>query len=398
MRFFNNVDKHRKAILFYAVGIAAVLLVLLMYGLWIRRPAADIAYNKRLSTSTVAESHLLVTGKVFWGRDINRLAQERKLKAAYPFSKLHEFQPEIYDGWAASLECPTVLGLQLTSEVERRTSKFNCPVQYLPEAARRFDVLSLATNHVFDQGGRAGLETTREQLDKYDIQYFGDYNPRRTRDVCEVISLPARIRQQDKQQDTRIPIAMCGFQGLYRAISDAGINEIARYKSYMPVIVMVHDGEEYQSVVTRERKRLYRNIIDNGADAVFGTNPQWVQPSEAYRGKLIAYSLGSFLYDQQYNQEVSRSAAFSMAIRIQNGQGQEEAVKQWTDIAKTCRAYRDDCLEKYQSIIVERPPLKFAYQVVGSVTDSGVTKRANHKQTQEILSRLNWNETRRRLE
>jgi hypothetical protein len=39
-------------------------------------------------------------------------------------------------------------------------------------------------------------------------------------------------------------------------------------------------------------------MIDNGADAVFGSHPHVVQEAEQYKGKLIFYSLGNFIFDQ----------------------------------------------------------------------------------------------------
>ncbi|QQS19030.1 CapA family protein [Candidatus Saccharibacteria bacterium] len=36
-------------------------------------------------------------------------------------------------------------------------------------------------------------------------------------------------------------------------------------------------------------------MIDNGADMVLGDHPHVVQPSEAYKGHPIFYSMGNFI-------------------------------------------------------------------------------------------------------
>ena len=61
-------------------------------------------------------------------------------------------------------------------------------------------------------------------------------------------------------------------------------------------IVMVHGGREWTSVPTEKQKKLYRSMIDRGADLVIGSHPHYLQGLEVYRQKLIAYSLGNFIF------------------------------------------------------------------------------------------------------
>jgi len=61
-------------------------------------------------------------------------------------------------------------------------------------------------------------------------------------------------------------------------------------------IVMIHGGREWTSVPTEKQKKLYRAIIDHGADIVIGSHPHFLQGFEIYRHKLIAYSLGNFIF------------------------------------------------------------------------------------------------------
>ena len=41
--------------------------------------------------------------------------------------------------------------------------------------------------------------------------------------------------------------------------------------------------------------------IDSGADLVIGNHPHWIQPIEIYKGKLITYAHGNFVFDQEWS-------------------------------------------------------------------------------------------------
>ncbi|MBX7212096.1 MAG: CapA family protein [Verrucomicrobiaceae bacterium] len=62
------------------------------------------------------------------------------------------------------------------------------------------------------------------------------------------------------------------------------------------VIPFMHWGWEHEKTSSRQRK-LAHLMIDNGADLVVGSHPHVTQGAEYYKGRLIAYSLGNFLFD-----------------------------------------------------------------------------------------------------
>jgi poly-gamma-glutamate synthesis protein (capsule biosynthesis protein) len=65
------------------------------------------------------------------------------------------------------------------------------------------------------------------------------------------------------------------------------------------VVVSFHWGIEYEDFPTEYQKSLARMAIDCGADIVVGHHPHTFQGIEIYKGKLIAYSLGNFVFDQK---------------------------------------------------------------------------------------------------
>ena len=63
------------------------------------------------------------------------------------------------------------------------------------------------------------------------------------------------------------------------------------------MIVSFHWGIEYTGQANAEQRSLAHAAIDAGADLVLGAHPHVLQGLELYHGKLIAYSLGDFVFD-----------------------------------------------------------------------------------------------------
>lgn len=67
------------------------------------------------------------------------------------------------------------------------------------------------------------------------------------------------------------------------------------------VIPYFHWGIEYTKDPILDQQRAARAAIDAGADMVLGVHPHWVQAIEEYKGKLIIYALGNFVFDQDWS-------------------------------------------------------------------------------------------------
>ena len=62
------------------------------------------------------------------------------------------------------------------------------------------------------------------------------------------------------------------------------------------VIVAVHWGIERDTCPSNEQRLLARQLLEAGADAVIGHHPHVLQPVELVGNKLVAYSLGNFIW------------------------------------------------------------------------------------------------------
>jgi poly-gamma-glutamate synthesis protein (capsule biosynthesis protein) len=70
------------------------------------------------------------------------------------------------------------------------------------------------------------------------------------------------------------------------------------------VIIFSHWGNEYEQKPTDQDISLAHSFIDHGADLVIGAHPHVIQSKEIYQGKYIYYSLGNFVFDQYFDDEV----------------------------------------------------------------------------------------------
>lgn len=151
-----------------------------------------------------------------------------------------------------------------------------------------FDALSLANNHSLDFGQDGYAETYR-RLEKNGIAAFGHpYN------VPGKISTTLLVKNKT--------ICLVGFHSLYEANTANVTDEIQRLRpNCWRVVVFAHWGEEYQEHSDVAQQAAAHAFIDAGADLVVGAHPHVVQEHEVYKGKAIFYSLGNFMFDQNFS-------------------------------------------------------------------------------------------------
>jgi poly-gamma-glutamate synthesis protein (capsule biosynthesis protein) len=83
------------------------------------------------------------------------------------------------------------------------------------------------------------------------------------------------------------------------------------------IIVSMHAGQEYTAKPGDGQIRFAHAAIDAGAAVVVGHHPHWTQPFERYKGGLIFYSLGNFVFDQGFSKNTREGMAVRLHIRGQ---------------------------------------------------------------------------------
>lgn len=173
-----------------------------------------------------------------------------------------------------------------------------------------YDVLDLAHNHILDTG-LEGLKSTVLHLEQAGITPVGVY-AKQSRETAPIV-----IKDVNGIKIAFLAYAY-GFNGLdatltpsektaYLSDLDEGKMkaEIEKAEQLADVtVVMPQMGVEYALQPNADQKRLYRQMVDWGADVVLGNHPHVVQPAERvwHQGdqKLIMYSMGNFLSNQRF--------------------------------------------------------------------------------------------------
>lgn len=172
-----------------------------------------------------------------------------------------------------------------------------------------YDVLDLAHNHILDSH-LPGLVSTVKAFNDLGIATVGVY-PEGNRSTA-----PLLIKEVNGIKIAILAYAY-GFNGMEATLTE---EEYSSYLSDLELeqmqkeieaaeaqadvtIVMPQMGVEYALEPTEEQQTLYRQMVEWGADLVFGGHPHVVEPSEILekdgQKKLIIYSMGNFLSNQR---------------------------------------------------------------------------------------------------
>jgi hypothetical protein len=156
-------------------------------------------------------------------------------------------------------------------------------------------VAHVANNHILEQGLEAAVDTVR-QLEKAGVRTVGAGKDSRFQSGIKPLHL------QFSDQPIAI-IGACFHDGKYAFSSN--LDEVlktikAEADKENLVIVSVHWGDELIDRPSIWQKQVTRRFINNGASLVIGHHPHVVQGIDSSDNTLTAYSLGNFIFDDNY--------------------------------------------------------------------------------------------------
>lgn len=162
-----------------------------------------------------------------------------------------------------------------------------------------FDLLALGNNHARDYGAVA-LSDTFANLRAADIAYAGAGRDKERAWRPAVITRGgARIAFLSFSQISPSSFAATSSRsGTAYTFDSSAVKRAIRSASATAdyVVVSFHWGVEKTFSPTAKQVRDGRAAIDAGADLVLSHHPHRIQGVEYYRGRLIAYSLGNFVF------------------------------------------------------------------------------------------------------
>lgn len=158
--------------------------------------------------------------------------------------------------------------------------------------------VSLSNNHTFDFG-ESGYESTKNFLAQSNILSFG--SPHNNDELSTKIVIHGKN------------FCLVGYEGFVAPDPTPIATEITRIRPACDIVAAtMHAGEEYLPGYTSQQQEVAHAFIDAGADVVIGTHPHVVEPIEIYKGKAIFYSLGNFLFDQNFSFATTHGLAVDM--------------------------------------------------------------------------------------
>ncbi|HVM90823.1 MAG TPA: CapA family protein [Verrucomicrobiae bacterium] len=244
------------------------------------------------------EARVLFVGDIMLDRNV---AARTKASGdpAYPFKKLPS-------GWFDSFDF-AVANLEGVVTDQRRAPEKTIDFMFDPSVVgllkqEGIDAVSQANNHSLDQGSIGYADSVR-RLREGGLLVFGH-----------------------QVEDDAIAMATTTVNGLRLAFlgynttdnpldRDAAAKDIAAAKAQADkIIVFMHWGIEYQDHPDPASIELAHWLIDQGVDIVIGGHPHWSRGISSYKGHPIVWSLGNFIFDQDFSTETQNGLTVALDL------------------------------------------------------------------------------------
>ncbi len=162
-----------------------------------------------------------------------------------------------------------------------------------------FDVVSIANNHILEQG-QEGFFNTQSALQDAKVNYVGVFNDGKSNIVVlEKGGLKFGFAGFNAIKDIANPNlhADLTLENVIRTLDEMNALGLD-YK-----LVSFHWGNEYINIPSYEQISLAHSVIGYGADVIIGHHPHVIQPIERYKKGIIIYSLGNFIFDNPFSKQ-----------------------------------------------------------------------------------------------
>jgi poly-gamma-glutamate synthesis protein (capsule biosynthesis protein) len=319
----------------------------------------------------------LSVGDIMLSRNVALKIQTSK-NNAWPFLGLTELFESV-DFSFGNLETPVAKDKGI---IGGHSLVFNSPKAYVEELVNvGFKIVNLANNHAMDQGQK-GLDHTLEFLNSINLKYVGV-----GKDLSQAWQ-PAIVEQNG--------IKICFIGASYASINDNGktyndfvarIEDMENLKSSIAsskskcdfTVVTMHAGTEYKRNPNQAQITFARSTIDFGADIIIGAHPHWIQTVEKYNGKYIFYSLGNFIFDQNFSQDTKEGLTLKITI--------SKNAAQATGLLNSTAAQGSDLQGQRTPASLEQ------IELIPVIIENSQPRPANPEEAKKILEKIGEKET-----
>jgi len=188
-------------------------------------------------------------------------------------------------------------------------------------AAHNIRVVNIGNNHIYNFG-TDGVRSTIAALTDAHVGYFGD-------------PLSASVAAGSFNG---VPLAFINYNEFVNhgeASTTLAQIHSARAAGEVPV-VYTHWGIEYATTSPAYVHTLAHEFIDAGAEIVIGSHPHVVEEHELYSGKNVYYSLGNFIFDQYWNNNVAHGLLLQVTFTSAGVQSVKEIPVELEHDRRTC--------------------------------------------------------------
>jgi poly-gamma-glutamate capsule biosynthesis protein CapA/YwtB (metallophosphatase superfamily) len=222
---------------------------------------------------------------------------------------LLEVEPLIASDFAlANLETTITRKLDLPGKGHKRF--VTIPERVAPLARHGITAVTLSNNHLYDNFAR-GLSDTPLLAKELGLLVFGATRPEspgvRVESIdikgwrVAILALTTRMNTRPRKTEPIPP-----FIEASKVSAELAPLIASARPDHDLVIVAIHWGNEYQDAPARWQITTAHALVDAGADAIIGNHVHVLQGIERYKGGVIAYSLGNFIF--QNGKEIIRQA------------------------------------------------------------------------------------------
>lgn len=254
---------------------------------------------------------LAITGDIMLGRSVG----ERILSTndRFPFNDTADWLSG-FDLTVGNLECV----VSTLGQPQPKQYTFEAPPRGFERlVAAGYDIVSVANNHSGDYGPVAFADML-QRLPGHGITPLGGglnraqaHTPvvRKVRSTTLGFLAYCAIEPLNFAATATTP----GHAWLDAALMAADIRALRPKVDFL--LVFTHWGIEYHPLESADQEAMARVAIEAGADFVVGSHPHVIQPSSSYRGKPIVYSLGNFVFDEMYSDDVRRGDTLTLTVQ-----------------------------------------------------------------------------------
>jgi len=175
-----------------------------------------------------------------------------------------------------------------------------------------FTHLSVANNHIVEHGFHKASQT-KIALEEAGLVACGSINPIFKKVNSSLIAIFCYSLAYEKKENT-----------FYK--NNVNNDDLLQIESTLAdyKIVFIHWGDEYSFYPSNNQIDLAHKFLKRGVTLVIGHHPHVIQGIEKKDGGLVAYSLGNFIFDQNWSKETQ--TGLILRATLENGRVRDYSV------------------------------------------------------------------------